>query len=141
MHFHSAPAARFSSSSCGVLLALLVALWAAPAVDAAPPAAGQVSHVVIFWLKEPNNEQHRQQIARACEELGKLPGVLRVEVGHGMPVQREGIEQAFDMSVVFTLRDSDALVEYQRSPEHKRAVESVLKPLVTRYIVFDSVVR
>jgi hypothetical protein len=141
MHSHSAIAARFLRpcfSFCAAIL--LLAIGWQPA-GAQQHRDGQVSHIVIFWLKEPQNTEHRQQIARACEELRQIPGVERVEVGDSLPVQREGIEQPFDMSVVFTLRDRAALDDYQRHPDHKRAVESVLKPLVQRYIVFDSVVR
>ncbi len=145
MHSDFAPAApvrraHFIPRSAPLLVLLLGAmLWPGSFAAAAPAPSGEVTHVVIFWLKDPQNRADREAIARACRELGRLPGVVRVEVGNAMPVVREGIEQEFDMSAIFTLRDRAALAEYQKSPEHTAAVRDVLKPLVKRYVVFDSI--
>lgn len=107
-----------------------------PAIAARP---GEVQHVVIFWLKRPQNATDRAALAGASDKFRALPGVVRVEVGNGMPIRRPGIEQSFDMCVVFTFRNRAALERFEAGPEHRAAVESILKPLVKRYIVFNSV--
>jgi hypothetical protein len=118
------------------LAAVVLLLGASPVLIAAP---GEVNHTVIFWLKDPQNAADRAAIVEASKSLGTLPGVVRVEVGHAMPVQRPNVEQVFDLCAVFTFRDRAALQEYQADPRHKQVINDVLKPRVKHYIVFDSV--
>ena len=99
---------------------------------------GHVNHVVIFWLKRPGNAQDRTKLAQASEKFRSLPGVLRVEVGRALPVRRPGIEQPFDLCVIFTFRNQAALRRFEADPQHIEAVKSVLKPLVKRHAVFNS---
>ena len=121
--------------SCAPLgLALLLLLT--PAVSAG--TRGQVRHVVIFWLKEPGNERHLTQLARASERFRALPGVVRVETGRALPVRRSGIEQAFDLCVIFTFENRAALKRFETDPQHLAAVKSVLQPLVKRYAVYNA---
>ncbi len=102
-------------------------------------AQGQVSHVVVFWLKNPQSSADRAALSRASKSFRSLPGVARVEVGRPLPVRRPGIEQSFDLAVILTFRDRAALARFASDPRHTAAVRSVLKPLVKRFIVFDSV--
>ena len=118
-------------------IAFATALGAPVNAFAAP--RGEVYHVVIFWLKRPDNAADRLALARASEKFRTMRGVRRVEVGNGMPIRRHGIEQRFDMCVVFTFRDRAALHAFEQEPQHKAAVESILKPLVQRFVVFNSV--
>ena len=101
--------------------------------------SGNVTHVVIFWLKRPGNVGDRALLARASEKFRKMPGILRVEVGNALPVRRAGIEQPFDLCVVFTFANQAALEGFDKDPQHAAAVRTVLKPLVKRFIVFNSV--
>jgi hypothetical protein len=122
----------------GVMAAVAaVLLVLAPFPSHAAP--GQVNHVVVFWMKNPQSTADRAAIARASRSFRSLPGVVRVEVGRPLPVRRPGIEQSFDLSVIITFRDRTALARFASDPRHTNAVRSVLKPLVKRYIVFDSV--
>ena len=92
---------------------------------------------MIFWLKRPGNASDRAQLAHASESFRSIPGVLRVDVGRALPVRRPGIEQAFDLGVVFTFRNQAALDRFEADPRHQHAVQTVLKPLVRRYSVFN----
>jgi hypothetical protein len=121
-------AAGFAAAA--LLFAPVLTLRAAP---------GEVNHTVIFWLKDPQNARDRAAIVEASKSLGSLPGVVRVEVGHAMPVQRPNVEQVFDLCAVFTFRERAALHEYLADPRHKQVVNDVLRPLVKHYIVYDSV--
>lgn len=95
--------------------------------------------MVIFWLKRPGNAADRAALVRASEGFRTLPGVVRVQVGSGMPVRRPKIERGFDVCAVFTFASETALARFERHPQHKSAVDSVLKPLVRRYLVFNSI--
>lgn len=110
-----------------------------PLCGAAAPSRGRITHVVIFWLKRPENVADRAALVRASASFREMPGILSVEIGHALPVRRPGIEQHFDLSVVFTFQDQAALRRFERDPRHAAAIASVLKPLVKRYVVFNSV--
>lgn len=118
------------------LVAVILCLLPCAAPAARPET---VTHVVVFWLKRPGNVEDRVALRRASEKFRRLPGVMRVETGRGMPVARTGLEQAFDLCVVFTFANEAALRRFQAHPEHAAAVRNVLKPLVRRHIVFNSI--
>jgi hypothetical protein len=40
--------------------------------------------------------------------------------------------------LVFTFENEQALRDYDRSPQHQEVVESVIKPYVARFIVYDA---
>ena len=40
-----------------------------------------IQHVVLCWLKEPGNAEHRNQIIEISKTFRKIPGVLEVRVG------------------------------------------------------------
>lgn len=122
-----------------VLLAICIGVIAAVPCNLPAAARGEVTHVVIFWLKRPGNAHDRLALAHASKSFRSMPGVLRVDVGRAMPIERPGIEQSFDLSVVFTFRDHAALQRFEKDPRHLAAVESTLKPLVRRFVVFNSV--
>jgi hypothetical protein len=117
-------------------LALCFAFLLSPTPAAA--ARGEIHHVVIFWLKHPGNAQDLVHLTRASEKFRTLPGVLRVETGRALPVRRTGIEQPFDLCVIFTFQDRAALKRFEVDPRHLAAVKSVLQPLVKRYAVYNS---
>lgn len=126
------------SACCGAVAAVAaILLVLTPATSHAAP--GQVSHVVVFWLKNPQSTADRAALSQASKSFRSLPGVVRVEVGRPLPVRRPRIEQSFDLAVILTFRDRAALTRFASDPRHTAAVRSVLKPLVKRYIVFDSV--
>ena len=111
-------------------------LFVASAISAG--TRGEVHHVVIFWLKQPRNERHLAQLTRASEKFRALPGVVRVETGRGLPVRRIGIEQPFDLCVIFTFENRAALKRFETDSQHLAAVKSVLQPLVKRYAVYNA---
>lgn len=110
-------------------------LW----TNALAASRGEVTHVVIMWLKRPGNDQDRAALGAASESFRNIPGVLRVDVGRPIEIRRPGIEQSFDLSVVFTFRDRRALRAFEKDPRHLAAIRKTLTPLVRRFIVFNSV--
>lgn len=62
-----------------------------------------------------------------------------MDAGKGMPVERRGIDQPFDVGVVMTFKNHPALERYQNDPRHLLAIRQVLLPLARRYIVYNSI--
>ena len=108
-----------------------------PERDAKPQAAATVTHVVLCWLKTPGDEAGRQRIIETTETLKSIPGVVSVTAGRAMPSTRPVVDSSFDVGIVITFTDESALRAYDQHPTHKQAVETVLRPLVARLLVYD----
>ena len=96
----------------------------------------RVAHVVVFWLKEPGNAEHRRRIIEASYRFRSIPGVLDVEAGPVHESPRPNVDKTYDVAVVIRLRHEPALEEYQSNPLHKAMLEEV-GPLVERVVVYD----
>jgi len=108
--------------------------WRQPAMH-----PGRVQHVVVMWLKEPGNAQHRRQLLDASYDLAAIPGVESVAAGQPLPSTRPVVDSSYDLAVTFVLRDAAALAAYQAHPLHQAAAEQTMKPLVARILVYDFV--
>jgi Stress responsive A/B Barrel Domain len=117
------------------IFALIAALSLA-SVEAAPRRSGQITHVVLFWLKRPGNVDDQNVLIRASRSFRRIKGVSDVRVGHSLPVERP-VEQSFDVGVVITFKDVRALKKFERNQRHQQVVEAALRPLVRRYIVYN----
>lgn len=121
-----------------LLAALLGLAGCAPAPERAY-VPGQVQHVVVAWLKEPGNAEHRRRLIEASRDLAAIPGVVRVAAGEPLPATRPVEDDTYDVAVVLTFESRAALQAYQVHPQHTRAVAEVLQPLVRRVVVYDFV--
>ena len=115
-------------------LILLGSGIARPALAGPLPA---VHHVVIVWLKEHGNAGARQRYIEIARAQAKLPMVVRYQVGAALPGGREVVDSSYDIAIVASFENQDALSAYLQHPEHKRVVEEGLKPLVDHFVVFD----
>ncbi len=123
-----------------VFLGLLsVALLTAgcPSSSAPPAVSGEVHHIVLCWLKDSGNPEHRQQLVDASRKFAVIPGVTRVSAGTVVPSDRAIVDSTFDVAIVISFPDRQALADYLVHPVHKKAVEEVLKPLVEKIVVYD----
>ncbi len=96
-------------------------------------------HVVLVWLKHPEKAGDRAALVNASRAFQRIRGVEAVQVGGSLPVRRPGVEQNFDLAVIITFRNRDALERYETDPRHQMAAQQVLKPLARRYTVFNVV--
>ena len=96
-----------------------------------------VSHVVICWLKRPGSYEDRQQVLAACRTLSDIPGVTEVTVGTAIPSDRPVVDSSYDIGMVVRFRDEKAMRDYDQHPIHLKAVETTIKPLVERFVVYD----
>ena len=114
-----------------IWLALSLSSFNAQAANA---RSGQVTHVMLFWLKRPGNVDDQNVLLRA---LRKLRGVSDVRVGRPFPVDRPGLEQSFDLGAVVIFRDREALEKFEHDPRRGGAIDAMVQPLVRRYVVYN----
>ncbi|QOV88476.1 Dabb family protein [Humisphaera borealis] len=107
----------------------------------ATPAArsGQISHVVVMWLKKPGDAAARKKLLDLGETFKTIPGVLDVTGGEVVKSDRAVVDSSYDIAFVVTFKDAEGLKGYGPHPVHQKAVEEVVKPNVERYIVYDFV--
>ncbi|MEE9328235.1 MAG: Dabb family protein [Cocleimonas sp.] len=97
----------------------------------------QVTHVVIVWLKEPGNQQQRDEFIKVSEQLNDLPGIVSRHTGVVMSSDRKIVDDTFDVAVSVTLENKKALQAYLNNPKHKKILHEKLKPLVNRTVAYD----
>jgi hypothetical protein len=119
------------------LLWSLLLFTAVGSAEVMPPAAGRVHHVVIVWLKDHGNPAARQRYIEASQQLAKLPMVWRYQIGTALPGGREVVDKSYDVAIVATFENAQALDDYTRHPDHKKVLEESLKPLVDKVVVYD----
>ena len=103
-----------------------------PATQSSP-----VSHIVVFWLRTPGDNEARQKLIDASKTLTQIPGILNVTVGVPMPSTRPVVVTNYDLAVVITFADAQALADYGKNPIHQKLMAEVMKPLVKEYKVYD----
>lgn len=96
-----------------------------------------LSHVVLYWLKEPGNTEHRSQIIEVSKTFTKIPGVLDVRVGKVIESNRSIVDDSFDVGILVVVLDAKRLQEYLDHPIHQNAKRDVLLPLVEKVLVYD----
>lgn len=107
------------------------------AEPAAPSSATRVHHVVIVWLKEHGSEAARQRYIEISRTQAKLPMVMRYQIGSAVPGGREVVDNSYDIAIVASFENREALDAYLQHPEHQRVINEGLKPLVDRFVVYD----
>jgi len=103
------------------------------------PVEGRVNHIVLCWLKEPGNADHRQRVIETSESFRQIPGVLEVRVGQVVLSDRTIVDDSFDVGMCIAFSTVDAMTAYINHPTHKKAVDEVLVPLVRKTVVHDFV--
>jgi len=117
-----------------------IALSLAPAgAQAVATRSGQVTRVMLFWLKRPGNVDDQNYLLRALRTRRRARGVNEVRFGRPLPVDRPSVEQSFDLGVVMTFRDREALEKFERDQQRKQAMDAMLGPLVRQYTVYNFV--
>ena len=96
-----------------------------------------VSHVVLFWLKEPGDQAAIDRIIETSNSFKAIPGVKRVMAGRPLPSTRPVVDSSFDVALVMEFADEAALHAYEVHPDHQRAVREVLRPLAGKIVVYD----
>jgi hypothetical protein len=107
--------------------------------QSSPTAAssGHVDHVVLMWLKDPNDTSARQKIMDASESFRQIPGVLDVRHGRPVPSTRPIVDSSFDIGLVITFKDRASLDAYATHPIHAKAAKDLIQPNTKQIKVYD----
>jgi ABC-type transporter MlaC component len=116
---------------------ILLAFISFSATTTSAKETKQVTHVVIVWLKEPGNQQQRDEFIKISEQLNDLPGIVSRHTGVVMSSDRKIVDDTFDVAVSVTLENKKALQAYLNNPKHKKILHEKLKPLVNRTVAYD----
>ncbi len=99
----------------------------------------KVTHVVMVWLKQPGNAEHRAKFVKASEQLNDLPGIVSRHVGVVKASDRAIVDDTFDVAVTVTMESKAALKAYLNNPKHKKILKEQIKPLTNRVVAYDFV--
>ncbi len=94
-------------------------------------------HVVLVWLKQAGNPQHREQIIEASQRLKAIPGVLDLHVGEVVRSDREVVEDSYDVALSLRFANRADLQAYLVHPLHVSTVKQEFLPIMQRYQVID----
>jgi len=130
---------RYKIRSLMLVMGLVWVVAGAAGENETSSADGAVNHIVIAWLKQPGDLDARKRFIETTKRFAKLPGVIGHRVGPVLPSEGKVADSSFDIAVVITLKNKEALTAYLENPEHKKGVEEVLKPLVSKVVVYDFV--
>ena len=124
--------------SRGILTLLLVALVSGPSCSSLVDGKQErVVHVVLVWLKDSGNAEHRARIIEATRGFSTIPGVEEIRVGGPIPNERPSADDSFDVGLYMVFSSRAALESYLVDPTHADAQKSILRPLVKRVVVYD----
>ncbi len=98
--------------------------------------AGSIKHIVLVKLKGSEDVGRFMALSK---RLVKLPGVKRYSIGPTLP-KEDDQSDGFDIGVVVTLENRQALFDYLRHPQHKKIIEK-MRPLVESIEVHDFITR
>ena len=118
--------------------AITVSLALCSCAGIAPPAAkGSVDHIVLIWLKRPDNIEDHLAIRRASDELREIPGIRFLDTGTPLASDRPIVDDSFDIGVTMRFDSAAALRAYENHPLHVRNATAVLKPLSRQIVIYD----
>ena len=91
-----------------------------------------VRHVVLWRLKPEGRERFAEICAALEAQLGRVPGLVRVEVGRNF---KEG-RRAVDFALTCDFADRAALEAYHKHPAHHET-RAIVDPLVDEHWIAD----
>jgi hypothetical protein len=95
-----------------------------------------IKHIVCFKLKDQAESASKQENARKIKQqldalVGRVPGVLRLEVGINFVAD----PAAYDIALYSEFESREALEKYQTHPEHVKVVQFIGKVREARVVV------
>lgn len=100
-----------------------------------------IVHVVLVWLKEPGNAEHRQQIIDGADKLRAIPGLLSLEAGEVIESDRPVVEDSYDVALMMRFASVEDMQVYLAHLDHINTVKTEFVPIMNRYRVMDFTTR
>lgn len=91
-----------------------------------------IRHVVLWRLKPGAGERFHAVRAALEAQQGRIPGLLKVEVGRNFASAR----RAVDFALVCDFDSREALAAYHRHPAHMET-RAIVDPLVEEHWIVD----
>ncbi|KAF9181919.1 hypothetical protein BGZ51_005120 [Haplosporangium sp. Z 767] len=94
-----------------------------------------VAHIILLKVKPSLTEEQAHDILKAVAALkDQLPGVVEsVHLGVNFAARAKGFTHGFTM----VFKDKAALETYDKSPEHIKAVQEIIRPNIDDILAFD----
>ncbi len=93
-------------------------------------------HVVLVWLKEPQ-EQIINDIVTHTSDLAAIPQVKSVYVGRPVENPRPVVDTSYDVGIIVTFENFEALQQYLKHPVHTGFVSRYVKAHLEKLVVYD----
>jgi hypothetical protein len=91
-----------------------------------------IRHIVLWRLKSADQESVAGIRSALQGQLGRIPGLLRVEVGRSINTGR----RAVDLALTCDFENREALAAYHRHPAHLET-RAVVDPLIEEHWIAD----
>jgi hypothetical protein len=96
-------------------------------------------HHVFFWLKEPKNEVHKNQLFAALNELLKVKTIKMSHIGKPAGTEsRDVVDHSYSFSYLVMFDNQADQDAYQIDPIHTKFVEEN-SHLWSKVVVYDSI--
>jgi hypothetical protein len=95
-------------------------------------------HVVYFWLKHPENDEHKSRFLKSVTNyLNKIDVIKSKFVGKPAATNRDVIDSSYTFSLVTTFQNRNDQDIYQEHPAHLKFIEDSSE-LWEKVVVYDS---
>lgn len=96
------------------------------------------THVVYFWLNNPQNKAERQAFETGLRALFKASKYTRTNfLGTPPAATREVVDDSFTYGMILTFDSADAQQAYQTEAAHLVFIEQT-KHLLKKFVVYDA---
>lgn len=101
--------------------------------------SGALVHHVYFWLKEPKNKEHKNQLVKGLNELVKVKTIKLSHIGFPAGTEsRDVVDHSYSVSYMVMFDNQADQDAYQIDPIHTKFVEEN-SHLWSKVVVYDSV--
>ncbi|MGG9960523.1 Dabb family protein [Ferruginibacter sp. SUN106] len=95
-------------------------------------------HHVFFWLKEPSNDLHLQQLIEGLQKLSAVTTIKSFHIGKPAATSRGVIDTTYSISWLNTFETAADQDSYQVDPVHLNFVKEC-SHLWEKVVVYDSI--
>jgi hypothetical protein len=96
------------------------------------------THVVYFWLNNPENAQERTDFETGLRALFKASKYTRTNfLGTPPKATRDVVDDSFTYGMILTFDSAEAQQAYQNEPAHLIFIEQK-KHLLKKFVVYDA---
>ena len=96
-----------------------------------------LTHIVLCWLKDPGNLEHRKKIIEITDSFNEIPSVINARAGNPIMSERSIVDDSFDVGILIVTKDQTDLRKYLDHPKHVIAKEKILMPIIRKILVYD----